>query len=107
MSEYEFHSDASKIPPEPDTGGPQPGPTANGGKSTNDKQWPEPHPLPDSLLPVASFDSGLIPEKTQRSLRINSPSTGPAFGPSLLLNSFFSCATSCQVLVSVAICLSH
>src|SRR5215471_13682618 len=28
-------------------------------------QWPEPHPLPDSLLPLASFDFGLIPEQTR------------------------------------------
>jgi putative DNA primase/helicase len=37
---------------------------ANDGGS-KDKQWPEPHPLPDSLLPVVSFDFGLIPEQTR------------------------------------------
>jgi hypothetical protein len=34
-------------------------------KRDGNGQWPEPHPLPDSLLPVASFDFGLIPEKTR------------------------------------------
>jgi putative DNA primase/helicase len=58
MNDYNFQQDISDMPP-------QPSPTANGGKSLNDKQWPEPHPLPDSLLPVASFDFGLIPEKTR------------------------------------------
>jgi putative DNA primase/helicase len=29
------------------------------------QQWPEPHPLPDSLLPVACFDFDLIPEQAR------------------------------------------
>jgi putative DNA primase/helicase len=28
-------------------------------------QWPDPHPLPDSLLPVASFDFDLLPERVR------------------------------------------
>jgi putative DNA primase/helicase len=28
-------------------------------------QWPEPHPLPDSLLPVAPFDFDLLPERVR------------------------------------------
>ena len=29
------------------------------------QEWPEPHPLPDSLLPVAPFDFELIPEQVR------------------------------------------
>src|SRR5215472_9544445 len=33
-----------------------------GGKGT---EWPDPHPLPNSLLPVAVFDPELAPDKTR------------------------------------------
>src|SRR6516164_4940464 len=38
------------------------------GQSTNDgtDQWPQPHPLPDSLMPVAAFDLELAPDETRR-----------------------------------------
>lgn len=35
----------------------------HGGKGRDD--WPDPHPLPDSLLPVASFDLELMPDVTR------------------------------------------
>ena len=36
------------------------------GSKTNGKdadKWPIPHPLPDSLMPVAAFDLELIPDQ--------------------------------------------
>jgi Protein of unknown function (DUF3987) len=38
------------------------------GQSTHDgtHQWPNPHPLPDSLMPVAAFDLELAPDETRR-----------------------------------------
>jgi putative DNA primase/helicase len=38
------------------------------GQSTNDgtDQWPQPHPLPDSLMPVAAFGLELAPDETRR-----------------------------------------
>jgi hypothetical protein len=35
------------------------------GQDKKTQQWPEPHPLPDSLLPVAAFDFELIPEQVR------------------------------------------
>jgi putative DNA primase/helicase len=34
----------------------------NGGET---HQWPDPHPLPDSLLPVAAFDFDLLPDQVK------------------------------------------
>jgi Protein of unknown function (DUF3987) len=42
-------------------------PNSRGGNSgASSAQWPEPHPLPDSLLPVATFDLELLPVQVRQ-----------------------------------------